>query len=52
MAKLKGKNVKITTDGNMNGTWNIEVRGIRDEDLYDAEVKILALFGKKKKKRK
>jgi len=49
---IKGKSVKITTDGNMNGTWNIQIKGIKDEDLYDVEVKVLAIFGKKKKKQK
>lgn len=36
----------------MDGTWSIQISGIKDEDLYDTEVKVLNLFGKKKKKLK
>jgi hypothetical protein len=52
MSTPKSKKVKITTEGNMNGTWNIKISGIADADLYDTEVNVLKLFGQKKKKQK
>jgi hypothetical protein len=48
--KFPSKGVKITRAGCMNGTWQIKLTGIKDENLYDIEVAILKLFGRKKKK--
>jgi hypothetical protein len=44
------KNIRITSEGLMNGTWQIKVAGIKDCDLYNAEVCVLSLFKRKKQK--
>lgn len=49
MSNVKNK-IKIITQGNMNGTWSININNIEDSDLYKTEVKILKLFKQKKKK--
>ena len=47
---VKNKNVKITTEGLMSGDkWQIKITGIKDRYLYDTEVAILKMFGRKKK---
>ena len=46
----QNKNVKITTEGLMNGTWQIKLTGIKDEHLHDTEIAILNIFGRKKNK--
>jgi glycine/serine hydroxymethyltransferase len=50
MKAPKNKKIKIVTEGIMNGTYQITIRGIRDEDLHDIEVAVLDVFGRKKKK--
>ena len=34
------------------GTWQIRINGIKDADLYNTEVAVLKIFGKKKDKLK
>lgn len=43
---------KVTTSGNINGTWSVTINNIRDENLYDVEVAVLKIFGRTKKKLK
>jgi hypothetical protein len=44
------KKIKITSEGLMNGKYQIVIHGIKDEDLYDVEVAVLSVFGRKKNK--
>lgn len=48
----KFKHLKITTEGLINGTWQIKITGIKDKDLYNTEIQVLSLFQIKKKSRK
>ena len=54
MKTKKFKVGKITSEGGPLGTneWVIQINGIKDEDLYNVEVAVLNLFGRKKKKSK
>ena len=49
---LPDDGVKITTEGLMNGKWLIQVSQVKDTNLYDTEVAILKIFGRKKKRPK
>ena len=49
MPSLPDKDVKITSEGLMKGNyWQIKITGIKDENLYDTEIAVLSLFGRKK----
>ena len=45
----KKSNPKITTVGLLNGEWQIKIKGILDNELYDIEVAILKIFNRNKK---
>ncbi len=46
---MSTEDIKITTEGLMNGNWQIKISGIKDKDLSNTEVKILRLFNRAKK---
>lgn len=43
---------KITSEGLMNGKWQIKITGINDCDLESVEIDVLKIFGRKKNKAK
>jgi len=49
MKKIIDKKVRITSEGCLNGTWQVKITGIKDEHLHKVEVAVLAIFGRKKK---
>ena len=50
LRSFPSKHIQITSEGLMNGTWQIKITGIKDWDLHDTEVSVLALFRRKKRK--
>ena len=48
LGSLPSQGVDITTEGHMNGNWQIKISNIKDANLYDTEMAILKLFGRKK----
>lgn len=50
--KKKRSEPKITTEGRIDGKWNITIRGVEDAELHSAEVAVLRTFGMKKKQLK
>ena len=45
---LPNDGVSITTEGHMNGNWQMKISQIKDQDLEKTEIGVLRLFGRVK----
>lgn len=50
VGSLPDEGISITTEGHMNGNWQMKISQIKDEDLERTEIGVLKLFGREKNK--